>query len=248
MADNLKLYNAVRSVPQEACKGFSNGSFSGTDINPMWRIKTLTEQFGYCGVGWYIDEVDRWTETVEGEQLVFVKIHLFIKVDGEWSKPIVGIGGNKTLQIFPAKNGKPEIRKVSDESYKMALTDAISVACKHLGFGGDIYWQNDPTKYARYYNEQPQEQPTPSDKPSGRGRKKETAPVQQPVQEDMPQELFQPKNGLETLQVALGELAMVGSAEQLTEVWNRYAPMFSQNAEFVKAVQNHPYNPNHKGV
>ena len=36
---------------------------------------------------------------------------------------------------------------VNDECYKMALTDAISVACKGLGIGADIYWQKDNTKY-----------------------------------------------------------------------------------------------------
>ena len=36
---------------------------------------------------------------------------------------------------------------VSDECFKMATTDAISVACKQLGFGADVYWQGDKTKY-----------------------------------------------------------------------------------------------------
>ena len=35
----------------------------------------------------------------------------------------------------------------SDEAYKMAYTDAISVACKMLGMGADIYWNADATKY-----------------------------------------------------------------------------------------------------
>ena len=35
----------------------------------------------------------------------------------------------------------------SDECYKMALTDALSVAAKALGVGADIYWQADATKY-----------------------------------------------------------------------------------------------------
>ena len=30
----------------------------------------------------------------------------------------------------------------------MALTDAISVACKALGFAANIYWDNDKTKYS----------------------------------------------------------------------------------------------------
>ena len=29
----------------------------------------------------------------------------------------------------------------------MALTDAISVACKALGMGADVYWEKDTTKY-----------------------------------------------------------------------------------------------------
>lgn len=35
----------------------------------------------------------------------------------------------------------------SDECFKMALTDAISVAAKALGIGADVYWQADATKY-----------------------------------------------------------------------------------------------------
>ena len=52
--DNLKIYNSVREVPEEAKKLIQAGNIKGfTDINPMWRIKTLTEQFGPCGFGWY---------------------------------------------------------------------------------------------------------------------------------------------------------------------------------------------------
>ena len=38
---------------------------------------------------------------------------------------------------------------VSDECYKMATTDAISVACKALGIGADVYWEADSTKYSK---------------------------------------------------------------------------------------------------
>ena len=48
--ENLELYNKVREVPQDAKKTISAGRIKGfTDINPMWRIKCLTEQFGPCG-------------------------------------------------------------------------------------------------------------------------------------------------------------------------------------------------------
>ena len=37
---------------------------------------------------------------------------------------------------------------VSDECFKMALTDAISVAAKALGIGADVYFEKDRTKYS----------------------------------------------------------------------------------------------------
>jgi hypothetical protein len=148
--DNMKIYEATRAVPQEAQKQFSNGSFSGTDINPMWRIKTLTEQFGPCGIGWYYEVTNERAETYGDTVMAIVDLNLYIKVDGEWSKPIFGTGGNQLVKA--TKSGA----RPSDEGYKMALTDALSVACKALGIGADIYFSADKTKYTK-----PQETPEP---------------------------------------------------------------------------------------
>jgi hypothetical protein len=139
---NLDIYNAFRSVPQNAQKPINAGRLKGkTDINPMWRIKALTEQFGACGIGWYYEVTRQWTEVCGDEVCAFVNIQLYIKVDGEWSKPIFGIGGNKLIE----KESKG--LHVSDECFKMATTDAISVACKQLGIGADVYWKDDKSKY-----------------------------------------------------------------------------------------------------
>lgn len=129
-------------MPQEAKKTIKGGRMSGkTDINPMWRIKSLTEQFGPCGIGWYYNPVKKWIEQSSDEVAAFVDIELFVKVDGEWSMPISGTGGS--MFVAKEKSGL----YVSDECYKMATTDAISVACKQLGFGADVYWQADNSKY-----------------------------------------------------------------------------------------------------
>lgn len=141
--DNMLIYNAVRSVPENAKKSFDNGNFSGTDINPMWRIKTITEIFGPCGIGWYYEVLSERAEEYGGTVMAIVDINLFIKVDGEWSKPIFGTGGN--LLVRTTKTGT----KPSDEGYKMALTDALSVACKALGIGADVYFDKDATKYTK---------------------------------------------------------------------------------------------------
>ena len=51
-----------------------------TDINPMWRIKTLTEQFGVCGFGWKYNIIDKCIESgADGVKCAFVDIELFIK-------------------------------------------------------------------------------------------------------------------------------------------------------------------------
>ena len=141
---NLELYEKFRKVPETAKKNITGGRLSGmTDINPMWRIKTLTEEFGVCGFGWYYEIVDQWLETTmaKDEITANVKINLYVKRGEEWSKPIVGIGGS--MLVANEKKGL----YVNDECYKMALTDAISVACKSLGIGADVYWAKDNTKY-----------------------------------------------------------------------------------------------------
>jgi hypothetical protein len=142
--ENMRIYEAARAVPREAQKRFSNGNFSGTDINPMWRIKKMTELFGPCGIGWYYEIVSERAEEHHDMTMAIVDIKLYIKVNGEWSKPIFGTGGN-TLVKATSKGAK-----ASDEGYKMALTDALSVACKALGIGADIYFEADNTKYSRY--------------------------------------------------------------------------------------------------
>lgn len=150
--EKMTLYEAIRQVPEEAKKTIGAGRLKGmTDINPMWRIKALTEQFGVCGIGWYFETTKQWIEEVGEERVACVNINLYIKVDGEWSKPIFGTGGSKLSTI--ERSGL----YVSDECYKMATTDAISVACKNLGMGADVYWDKDRTKYSPVTPEQKEE-------------------------------------------------------------------------------------------
>ena len=140
----MEIYEAVRSVPVEAQKTIGGGRLKGmTDINPMWRIKKLTEQFGPCGIGWYYEITEKWVETcgAKDEITANVRINLYYKHAGEWSKPVEGIGGS--MLVATEKGGL----YVNDECYKMALTDAISVACKAIGMGADVYWNKDTTKY-----------------------------------------------------------------------------------------------------
>ena len=143
---NLEYYDKLRTVPENAQKKITGGRLNGkTDINPMWRIKALTDLFGPCGIGWKYEIIDKTlAQGADGEIAAFVDILLYtFRHEGGWSEPIPGTGGS--MFISKEKGGL----YTSDECYKMALTDAISVACKALGVGADIYWGADATKYDR---------------------------------------------------------------------------------------------------
>lgn len=142
--DNMEIYNKVREVPKNAQKPINAGRLKGmTDINPMWRIKTLTEVFGACGLGWYYETTAKWIDPVADSQEIIasVEINLYVKYGEEWSKPIYGVGGAK----IASKESKGLY--VDDEAYKKATTDAISYACKNIGVGADVYWEKDSDKY-----------------------------------------------------------------------------------------------------
>lgn len=140
--ENMKIYNSVAAVPPEALKSIEGGRLKGmSDINPMWRIKKLTEQFGPCGFGWWYEIVSERLEKGIDEVSAFVTIKLYVKVDGEVSQPIIGLGGSS----FIAKERSGMYQ--SDECFKMALTDAIGVACKALGMAANVYYAKDRSKY-----------------------------------------------------------------------------------------------------
>lgn len=157
--ENLKIYNAVQQCPQNALKQITAGRLKGkSDINPMWRIFKLTELFGPCGFGWYYDITKQWLEQgANGEVSAFCNINLYVKQGEEWSKPIQGTGGSTF--VAKERNGA----YTSDECFKMALTDAISVACKMLGFAADVYWEEGRSKYtAQEAPPQPQKKQSPA--------------------------------------------------------------------------------------
>jgi len=166
---NLDIYNSLKQPPPDALKTIQGGRLKGkTDINPQWRYKAMTEQFGVCGVGWKYDIVNVWSEPAsDGQLFAFAQVNVFIlQVTGEraeWSDAIPGCGGSKLIE----KEGQG--LHANDEGYKMAVTDALSTAMKMLGVAADIYaglW--DGTKYrdVPIESKPPAQVPTASDKPS----------------------------------------------------------------------------------
>lgn len=129
-----------------------------TDINPMWRIKTLTEVFGPCGSGWWTNDVKMWTESAGGEVAAFVSLNLYVLINGEESAPIFGIGGSKL-------SGKGVGDGINDEAFKMAYTDALGIACKALGMAADIYFSKDSRDNVTKYTAPATPAPAPAYQP-----------------------------------------------------------------------------------
>lgn len=135
---NLAIYEQARLVPESAIKPIVNGRLKGkSDINPVYRIKRMTEIFGPCGFGWKYEITKQWMETFGNEVKAFTAINLYIKYEGVWSEPIPGVGG--AAFVSQEKTGT----YVNDECYKMSLTDALSVSMKALGIAADIYYAKD---------------------------------------------------------------------------------------------------------
>lgn len=132
--NNMEMWDNLKRPPSSALKTITGGRLRGfTDVNPQWRYRAMTEQFGVCGMGWKYTIEKLWLEPVGEEICAFAAINLFIKVDGEWSAPIPGVGGS--MLVAMEKEGP----HVSDEAYKMAITDALSVAMKLIGVAADVY-------------------------------------------------------------------------------------------------------------
>ena len=230
--ENLEFYNKVKEVPQGAQKTIGGGRLKGfTDINPMWRIKTLTENFGLCGIGWKIQILNKWIEMgARGESTANVEIALFVKVDDKWSEGICGIGGS--MFVASEKTGL----FTSDECFKMALTDAISVACKMLGMGANTYWDKDRTEY----DAEPDKQA-------------HAASLEENKNDDLQlafQEIIECKDIDELTNVyqrwigykddiiskiAIREVQMSNTTEQVTAIWNKYKSLHADKS-FVEAV------------
>lgn len=201
--DNLYIYKQVDVVPAEALKSINAGRLKGmSDINPMFRIKVMTQVFGPCGIGWKYTIDKQWTEQYGNEVKCFCNISLYIKVDGEWSNAIQGTGGSSMVAI--ERNGA----YVNDEAYKMALTDAFSVAMKSLGVGASVYFQKDAdygTKYSFTQNAPQQQQQ-----------------MQQPTQQP--------------IALARIEAANVKSRAEFETWWKKY-PTLQSNQEFLALAQ-----------
>ena len=161
--ENMAYWNKLKKPPATALKAIQAGRLKGkTDINPQWRMQAMTEAFGPAGIGWTYSIDKLWTEQgVDGIVFAFALVSVKVKADDVWSEPVPGIGGNMIIQ--KESSGL----HCNDEGYKMAVTDAISVALKSFGVAADIYmgmWDGSKYKTEASDEKPPKEKP-PQEKP-----------------------------------------------------------------------------------
>lgn len=229
--ENLRIFNAARSVPDTAKRQIRAGKLKGmTNVAPIWRVEKLTELFGPVGFGWVIENENWWIVEGAGEAMVNCSLQLRVYRNGDWSAPINGIGGSKLY-------GKGVGDGINDEAYKMAETDALSVACKSLGLAADVYYGFDDTKY----EERGQEAwiaPPALAKPAAKTPSAASSRPVLPSSDPQPQQTL-----LDELNAALEEARTARSQAELVAVWNRHKANFAWNSEFKAAIKNNPYNP-----
>lgn len=176
MTDKMQKWNDLRTVPAEHLKTIKGGRLNGkSDINPQWRLQRMTEVFGPCGEGWRYSIDKLWTEPGDnGEVCAFALVT--VHAGGE---AIPGIGGS--MLIAREQGGL----HTSDEAYKMAVTDALSVAFKALGVAADIYlgkW--DGSKYKTDATPERKNEPTSKPTPPPAAPTAPAAPAQQAAPAD----------------------------------------------------------------
>lgn len=218
--NNLRFYLQGCEVPQDATKAIQSGRLKGkTDVNPMWRMKKLTEIFGPVGFGWRYEIVRQWTEVYGDEVKCFCNVNLFVRdpETKEWSEAIPGSGGSAIV----AKESKGPY--VDDDAYKKALTDALSIAMKPLGIAANVWYG--PKAVAGY---------------------EESKYEQRPVQQQQTQQYSQPQQAYtnaaftgEQLKRALADLAAANTEQQFSDVWikwqNECPGMCTNGGEFWNA-------------
>lgn len=130
-----EIYNKLKQAPTWALRTITAGRLKGkSDINPQWRYQALDEIFGLCGDGWKYELIEFFTLPGSNNEIAaFARVNLYVKLYGKWSDPIPGFGGS--MLVSNEKNGL----YTNDEAYKMAVTDALSVATKMLGMAADVY-------------------------------------------------------------------------------------------------------------
>lgn len=145
----LRVWNRFSQTDKKATKAFDKGGFKGTDINPTYRLKCLTELFGPQGTGWGWTIHERWREKLpsrykDGQKWVDYEADCAFVMLSLWYVGDDGLKHEGSPQI-----GGTECDLSPDEVWKMSITDAVGKCCVALGIAADVYLGEFDGKYQR---------------------------------------------------------------------------------------------------
>lgn len=143
MAGYCDIWDALATTDKNYTKDFKKaGGFGGTDINPQWRMRRMTEQFGPVGVGWGYEVKRTWREDFGNTPFVFAEVVLWYYPSDTDEQPA----------MTGPQIGGTDASRASDEAYKMAITDGLGKCMAQIGLAADVYLGEFDTKYSREPN------------------------------------------------------------------------------------------------
>jgi hypothetical protein len=150
----MELWDKVCTTDADNTKAVSYGQRKFTAIDAYSQIRAATEVFGPMGIGWWYE-----FDVIENDAGVFADLKLYYVQDDpddpqpEVSKPIRVIGGTHTKDT---------------DSYKKAVTDALTKALSYLGFNADVFLGAfDDNKYTNQSEGPSQPRQSPQTKSEG---------------------------------------------------------------------------------
>ncbi len=130
MSDNLKLWNAVKTIDPKYTKNVTApGKPNFTNIDTYHLIETATEHFGAYGKGFGFKKLDI-DEVHLGDTILVKLTGTFFYPEGEF--PVF----NALKLVYKTSKGYD---KTDEDAYKKIITNTIGKALSYLGFGADVY-------------------------------------------------------------------------------------------------------------
>ncbi|HYD98849.1 MAG TPA: hypothetical protein VEH84_05665, partial [Alphaproteobacteria bacterium] len=140
--DTMALWQKLQRTDPRATKPFTrSGGFRGTQIDPAWRLKIMTEVFGPVGQGWGYEQLE-WTLV---ERMVFICARVWYRHPDTDEICYTGPQWGGTEIVRRRRDGG---ESPDDECFKMSMTDAIGKCMLQIGLAADVYLgQFDDSKY-----------------------------------------------------------------------------------------------------
>jgi hypothetical protein len=131
---NLETWDALRWCDAHYTKDYVDNGVELTAVDPMYRIKKMTEVFGPVGKNW--DYTANYEQVTLPDETVLVTASVLIDaIENVYGS----VMSSKKLFWWTIDKDRNKIGNIDTDAYKKALTDALGKALSHLGVCADAY-------------------------------------------------------------------------------------------------------------